>query len=120
MRSRVRNLSIAPVARDVRAADAAAPGRSREYFEAVGAILHGRWQQPTAAEVDGGRPTAEATITVRADGAVASASITRGSDSQAMDVSVRRLLAGLDRLPAFTEWGIDASTLTITVVFELD
>jgi TonB family protein len=97
-----------------------AQGAVARYYDAVSAALYGLWDQPSRAEVGGGRPTVTASITVDADGRVSRAGLSRGSGTRAMDASVVRVLKDLARLPPLRDYGITARTLAISVQFELD
>jgi len=106
----------------------AAPGareqpRSAEiarYYDVIGAKLHAMWEQPSRAEAGGGTPQVTVSIEVRADGRVAGSRVARSSSVMAMNASVIRLLKSLDRLPPFTDYGIEAQSLNVNVVFRLD
>jgi len=94
--------------------------QTQRYYALVGAKLHAAWDQPTRAAAGGGNPCATVRITVQPNGRVRKATLIKKSGIMAMDASVARLLKELDRLPPYSGYGIDAASLDINVVFELD
>jgi TonB family protein len=99
---------------------AAETARTKEYYDAVGALLYQRWQQPSRAEAGNSTPTVTVEFHVFADGTVTRARITRTSGAVAMDGSVETLLKHVGRLPAFSGYRITAASLTFSVDFKLD
>ena len=96
------------------------PGAMAQYYDVVGDVLHGMWDQPSRAEVGKGQPTVTVSVTVLADGRVTLARVLTSSGVSAMDNSVNRVLKALERLPPFTEYGLTGKSLEFSVVFELD
>lgn len=98
----------------------AEPRDMQRYRDAVGALLHRMWHQPNRSEIGDGTPKATIRIRVLADGSVVGRTLVHKSTASAMNRSVAQVMVRLDRLPAFRDYGINATSLDIPVVFEVN
>ncbi|OGV64328.1 MAG: hypothetical protein A3K19_28140 [Lentisphaerae bacterium RIFOXYB12_FULL_65_16] len=127
IRNNIKNINITPLptgssgrpGSDNGVASGSGPEAAR-YFDLVSARLHEMWDQPTRASVGNGQPRVTVHVTVLPDGQVTVTRVDRNSGVAPMDTSVAALLQKLRRLPAYRDFGITASKLSIEVVFELD
>ncbi len=111
----VRKVSIpAPSSREVRT-DA-----MRQYYAAVSARLYSLWAQPDRSAIGSGLPSVQVSIRVTRDGRVAKTTMLAKSAMPAMDDSVALALSRLGRLPAFSDYGVEARELEIPIVFQVN
>jgi TonB family protein len=108
-------VSATPVGGNLAAASAEA-----DYYDRVGAWLHGQWRQPSRAEAGSGKPVVRVILRVAPDGRVLASRISAPSANPAMNRSVEELLAAVRELPAYRGTAIRATSLEIEVAFVLE
>jgi len=77
-----------------------ATGEDEAYWTRLGNYVKMRWTEPPGSLLGTTRPTVTIELSIAADGRVTGSRIIRRSGNRAMDDSVERMLAGLDRVPA--------------------
>jgi len=95
-------------------------GRGDPFMDAISAVLHDAWQQPTRAAVGEANPVVRVKLTVQADGSISDYGVVKASGNAAMDVSVITLFRSLKKRPPLADLGKSVPELTLTVDFKLD
>ncbi|MEA2012845.1 MAG: energy transducer TonB [Verrucomicrobiota bacterium] len=88
------------------------------YFSRVQKLLYSRWQQPTLRSAFKINPKTTVRIMINKKGEILSTKIKRKSGNTQMETSIKKLLAGLLRLPSPPQ-NTSKESLNFTVTFEL-
>lgn len=100
-------------------ARAGAPATTKAaYADLVRACLERHWRQPSRSEVNGREPRVTVRLGVRRSGQLTAKTIAAASGLPAMDASVTRMLADLDRLPPFPA-EMRRDSLALDIVLQL-